>query len=249
VIECDLRGTFPFPDDYFDGVYHSHVLEHFTLSDGRRFIGECRRVLKPGGVLRVAVPDLAGICRLYLETLAKLEAGDRQWRGRHHWMQLELYDQMVRTVAGGEMAGYLHRPDLADKDFIIARIGNIAREIFESEADGTSRPSSTLVWRRWVWRVKSAPKRIRERLIALLLSRRELEALELGLFRLSGEVHQWMYDEYSLGSLLENEGFIDLRRCAATESRIENWATYGLDVGPDGFEHAPSSLYMEGRKP
>lgn len=250
VIAHDLRQGLPFADGAFGGVYHSHVLEHFTLAGGRRFIGECWRVLEPGGVLRVAVPDGAQICRLYLEALAKLEAGADEWQGRYDWLLLELYDQAVRVAPGGEMANYLRRPDLPDKDFIIARIGNVGREIIESAAETASAPEPPRppFWRRWAGRLKRAPERMRERLKVALLSERERQALALGMFRLSGEAHQWMYDDYSLRRLLESAGFSEARRQSATESRIGNWAGYHLDVGLDGAEHAPSSLYMEGYK-
>ncbi|MEP7343522.1 MAG: methyltransferase domain-containing protein [Acidobacteriota bacterium] len=254
VIAHDLRRKLPFDDNTFDAVYHSHVLEHFTRSDGRRFVAECGRVLKPAGVLRVAVPDGAQICRLYLDALAKLEAGESEWQGRYDWMMLELYDQTVRTFSGGEMAGYLRRRELPDEDFILARIGNVGREIIDSarktegkieQASVSRRPT----WRRWARLLKGGPERWRQQLKLALLSEQEREALSLGLFRLGGEVHQWMYDGHSLRQLLESAGFVDVHRCGATESRIENWATYHLDVDPNGAEHAPSSVYMEARKP
>jgi predicted SAM-dependent methyltransferase len=254
VIVHDLRRRLPFEDGRFDAVYHSHLLEHFTLKDGRQLIGECRRVLKPGGVLRVAVPDGAQICRLYLDALARLETGERDWQGKYDWMVLELYDQAVRTATGGEMANYLRRTEVPDEDFIIARIGNVGREILASTREragegGTASAPRSALWRRWAGRIKRAPGRLRRQLKLALLNDREREALALGLFRLSGEVHQWMYDGHSLRRLLEGAGFLDVQRCAAAESRIEGWASYHLDVGVDGAEHAPSSVYMEGRKP
>jgi len=188
VIAHDLKRPFPFADDTFDAVYHSHVLEHFQVNDGRRFIGECRRVLKPGGVLRVAVPDGAQICRLYLEALAKLEAGERAWQGRYDWMVLELCDQAVRTASGGEMANYLRRPEVPDREFILARAGNVGREIMEAAQDReekveTASPPRPALWRRWARRMKDAPGRWRQQLKLALLSDREREALALGLFR------------------------------------------------------------------
>jgi len=54
----DLRKKFPWDDSSVDVIYSSHALEHFSKEDGRRFLGECYRVLKPGGVLRIIVPDL-----------------------------------------------------------------------------------------------------------------------------------------------------------------------------------------------
>src|SRR6478609_4023952 len=55
VLTHDLRLPLPFEDESFEAVYHSHVLEHIPRAEARRFIGECWRVLVPGGVLRVVV--------------------------------------------------------------------------------------------------------------------------------------------------------------------------------------------------
>src|SRR5688572_13614475 len=76
VLKHDLREGLPFPADYFDAVYHSHVLEHLARDEASRFLAGCYRVLRPGGVLRVVVPDLEAIARLYLQTLEGAVAGD-----------------------------------------------------------------------------------------------------------------------------------------------------------------------------
>lgn len=49
-------------------VYSSHVLEHFPRSETGRVLREWRRVLRPGGTLRVAVPDFDALSALYVET-------------------------------------------------------------------------------------------------------------------------------------------------------------------------------------
>ena len=61
----DLRRPFPWRDGAADVAYSSHLLEHLTRSEGRLFLEECRRVLKPGGLLRIVVPDLAAIVVRY----------------------------------------------------------------------------------------------------------------------------------------------------------------------------------------
>ena len=63
----DLRNPLPYPDDSVDIIYTSHTLEHFTKADGRFIILECRRVLKPAGLLRIVVPDLAAFVQGYLD--------------------------------------------------------------------------------------------------------------------------------------------------------------------------------------
>lgn len=53
----DLRVGLPFPDASIDFIYAEHVLEHFTYGDLRNLLSDCHRVLKPGGVISVVIPD------------------------------------------------------------------------------------------------------------------------------------------------------------------------------------------------
>jgi len=53
----DLRLGLPFPDTSIDFIYAEHVLEHFTYVNLIDLIKDCRRVLKPQGVLSIVVPD------------------------------------------------------------------------------------------------------------------------------------------------------------------------------------------------
>lgn len=48
----------PFDDNSVDKILASHILEHMTREDGVKFLSECFRVLSPGGVLHIAVPDM-----------------------------------------------------------------------------------------------------------------------------------------------------------------------------------------------
>jgi SAM-dependent methyltransferase len=48
-----------FPDSFFDVINLSHVLEHVT--EFSRLLSETRRILKPGGSLRVQVPNAASL--------------------------------------------------------------------------------------------------------------------------------------------------------------------------------------------
>jgi predicted SAM-dependent methyltransferase len=52
-------------DNMVDLIYACHLLEHYGRQEVRDVLGEWYRVLKPGGVLRVAVPDFAAVCHLY----------------------------------------------------------------------------------------------------------------------------------------------------------------------------------------
>ena len=55
-----------YADETFCEVYTSHVLEHFSRKSITKVLTEWRRVLEPGGVLYVAVPDLKVLFDLYL---------------------------------------------------------------------------------------------------------------------------------------------------------------------------------------
>lgn len=61
----DLRKKFPWANESVDTIYSSHTLEHFTRLDGLRFLKECHRVLKRGGIIRIVVPDLQSIVNEY----------------------------------------------------------------------------------------------------------------------------------------------------------------------------------------
>lgn len=60
-----------------------------------------------------------------------------------------------------------------------------------------------------------------------------------------GEVHQWMYDRYSLAQLMISVGLKDPRRESAFTSRIPGWTDVPLDVFPDRTVRKPDSLFME----
>ena len=51
-----------------DFIHTEDFLEHIEFEDAKRFLGECFRVLKPGGVMRLLTPDLRAIVeRVYLQ--------------------------------------------------------------------------------------------------------------------------------------------------------------------------------------
>ena len=61
----NIRKPLPFPEGSADAVYASHVLEHLYREEGQQLIRDCFRVLAPGGVIRIVVPDVNAIVREY----------------------------------------------------------------------------------------------------------------------------------------------------------------------------------------
>ena len=63
----DVTKGLPFSDGYIGGIFTEHMIEHISFDQALSLLGECRRVLRKGGTLRVIVPD-GGI---YLAEYAK----------------------------------------------------------------------------------------------------------------------------------------------------------------------------------
>jgi len=62
----DITRPLELPSDHFDALYGSEVIEHVDLPQARKFLSEARRILKPGGVVRLTTPDAPQVCRTYL---------------------------------------------------------------------------------------------------------------------------------------------------------------------------------------
>ena len=55
----DLRKGLPFEHDSVDYIYFGQAIEHLNpLYEVPQFLAECRRVLRPGGLIRISTPDL-----------------------------------------------------------------------------------------------------------------------------------------------------------------------------------------------
>ena len=66
VVHADVRKGLPYADASAEYVYSSHMIEHLARWQALDLVRECRRVLRPGGVLRLATPDLEAWVREYL---------------------------------------------------------------------------------------------------------------------------------------------------------------------------------------
>lgn len=165
-----------------------------------------------------------------------------------------MYDRTVRTQSGGEMATYLFNEPLANQKFVLERCGIEAKNLIASgcqhrQPQPAPLPESQLKrLLKQIYRFVRYSTYRRELLIESLLDK-EYSALQVGRFRQSGEVHQWMYDRYSLALLLEKCGLQNIAQRQATESYILEWTSFNLDTEPDGTVYKPDSLYTEAIKP
>ncbi len=236
----DLRQGLPYDDGSFDAVYHSHVLEHLTPEEARAMLAECCRVLRVGGVMRVVVPDLEGIATAYLQSVEAAASGDAVAKANHHWMTLELVDQMTRQRGGGQMGRVMNHPETINRDFIRTRIGG-------QMDDGPKNGIKKTLRQRASRTLAGFRKQLSLAAVTLFDGKVGRAAYREGRFRQSGEIHRWMYDRVSLAMLMTDVGLRQVTVCQADQSSITDFDGYQLDrVG--SVARKPDSLYMEGRR-
>jgi SAM-dependent methyltransferase len=246
IIAHDLRLGIPFPDATYDLVYHSTMLSHLRPADALSLMRECRRVLKPGGVLRVVTEDLEQMCQTYLQKLAGACAGDPEAAKEYEWMILELYDQATREQSGGGMASYLRRDIRASDGFIYSRVGEQGKSMVSAARGRTPQAPPVRTLRSSLSALKA---QIRKRLFTKLLGPLGPQAVEIGSFRLtSGQVSYRMYDRYSLKQLFLSAGLSNVTLTSANESALSSWTTVNLDLSPEGLPARPHALIMEGTR-
>lgn len=66
-LDADITLPLPFSDNQFDAALASHCVEHLTAHAAAKFLGDCRRILKPGGLLVVSVPDASYFLKIYAD--------------------------------------------------------------------------------------------------------------------------------------------------------------------------------------
>jgi SAM-dependent methyltransferase len=236
----DARRGLPFAAGEIDAVYHAHLLEHLDAHAGQRFLRECARVLRPGGVLRVVVPDLEGIARAYLAALADARAGGDGVL--HQWTRLELVDQLAREQSGGLMLVFARGLDASARSRVMTRAGAELPAMLSEVRVKCARRLLRGGWRR-------ARSGLLLLLAQMLGGGAWREAVRAGLFRASGEVHRTMYDSLVLEQAVMAAGFEKGQVMSATTSAIPDFARYELDAtGADGVSRKPDSLYYEAIK-
>jgi len=165
-------------------------------------------------------------------------------KAKYEWTVIELLDQMVRNQSGGEMIKYVADVSKNNDEFILQRCGKEIERLMEvtrgKKSETNPDPSSTPSL------LKRASNKLKREGKKKLLGD-EYQLLEQARFRNGGEIHQWMYDRFSLGELLKNCGFKNVAVKTAFESHIPDWTSFKLD-GENGVVRKPDSLFMEGIK-
>lgn len=95
----DIVKGLPVPDNSADGIFASHVLEHLSLADFRLALCNTFRLLKPGGIFRLIVPDLEARARIYLQRLESGDVDANTWLMRTAGMGIERRDRSLDGIA------------------------------------------------------------------------------------------------------------------------------------------------------
>ncbi|HEY6141724.1 MAG TPA: methyltransferase domain-containing protein [Thermoanaerobaculia bacterium] len=116
VVAFDVRTGLHFLDDAsIDFIYNEHFFEHFDLRGGRKLLAECRRVLRPGGRMRISMPDLDRVVRRYL-------AGWADGAGEFRDYRRAFFGEPLLDTPGEllnlSLRGYEHRFLYAEPDIV-----------------------------------------------------------------------------------------------------------------------------------
>ena len=87
-LNWDLRTPLPFHDDSIDFIFNEHFIEHLSVEESKNAIKDFMRTLKPGGVLRIAMPDLEAVVQMY---------NDPEWENKPFIRRFNL--EFVKTRA------------------------------------------------------------------------------------------------------------------------------------------------------
>ena len=239
VRQANLLDRLPLADESAFLVYSSHFLEHVPRALVPGLLRECLRVLQPGGVLRLVVPDLENMAREYL---AMRDAGSHD---KADFVVLEMIDQCVRRESGGEL-GLFYRQMMAQAgdsttpmiDYIRARTGE---DLHAGAVAGWGN----------LRRVSVALRRRIERAwirLCLLALPAAFRAQNISLAAV-GERHHWLWDFHQLKSALEAVGFTSVEYRTSDSSAIADFPFYPLDIDSDGRPRkGKESMYIEAIK-
>jgi SAM-dependent methyltransferase len=109
IMAHDLSKGIPFGDGTVDVVFHNNVLEHLDRDVAEEFLVECRRVLKPGGIHRIVVPDFELAARQYLDHVARCDLDANELDAHDNFIAVMLEQSVRREAAGTQQQPKMRR--------------------------------------------------------------------------------------------------------------------------------------------
>jgi SAM-dependent methyltransferase len=246
VQRANLLSRLPLPDDGAMLVYSSHFVEHIPRDQVLSFLVECRRVLAPGGVVRLVLPDLGNLCRAYLGYR------DQGEHAKADFVVLEMIDQCVRSESGGWLGRFYRTLQSSSEsesvmiEFVRERTGEQVLDV-----SSTNSARNQLGWQtmtllsRWV---RGKAERAWVRFVLFFLPKAfRTQNVSLAVV---GERHHWLWDFGQLRAELQHAGFEAVERCSASVSGFDGFPFHPLDLDTKGgARKGAESMYIEARKP
>lgn len=138
-VYLDATQPFPIPDASFDCVTSEHMIEHIPYQEGMAMLRECHRILKPGGRVRIATPDLARLLHLYGADNSGIARRYLDWIAQEHLRNAALAKPVFIINSAFRSWGhqFLYDEDTLRESLAAAEFVDIER--FEPGASGTER--------------------------------------------------------------------------------------------------------------
>lgn len=122
-VKSDISKLDNFADNSIELIYACHVLEHFSHDEAVRVLRRWFEVLEPGGELRISVPDIDRIVKIYVDNWQHFQtSGNSPWIGLLYGGQGDPYDfhktgfnfcwmrHLLDEIGYTQIAEYPHEP-------------------------------------------------------------------------------------------------------------------------------------------
>lgn len=134
-ITDDVSKLTLFPDNHATAIYACHVLEHFSHEECKQVLRNWFRVLAPGGEVRISVPDIDRIVKIYMKNWEHFQTEPHApWIGLIYGGQTDQYDfhktgfnfcwmrYLLKEIGFTDIAEYPHAPHFLGEDFYDASL-------------------------------------------------------------------------------------------------------------------------------
>jgi len=151
----DCRRGLPFSYNRVTAIYCEHVFEHFEPEiDAAVFLRECFRCLRPGGVLRIVVPDAGAYLHAYggswhrLAAIHPLEQSQEGWRDKepNYKGQKIVYRTQMQLINEVFRQGYQHKYAYDEETLVFvlrnAGFSHVAHQSFGVSLDSNMPPDN-----------------------------------------------------------------------------------------------------------
>ncbi|MFT6354025.1 MAG: ubiquinone/menaquinone biosynthesis C-methylase UbiE [Cryomorphaceae bacterium] len=103
----NLKKGIPFENNSIDVVYHSHVFEHIPKQQAEKFQNEVIRVLKPGGIQRIVIPDMEILCSELINHIIRCDDSEDEIKKHDNYI-----DNIIGQCIQEQSVGTMRQPKL-----------------------------------------------------------------------------------------------------------------------------------------